>query len=63
MKTFQKLNKNEMKMIVGGRDAGEGGSGCSVDNLGLWGANCQRSSGAADKCGTNGSGKCTCGSL
>ena len=57
MKTFEKLNKNEMKMILGGDDReisfdDGGGSGCSLDNNGLCGANCSTSTGAAAKCST-----------
>ena len=66
MKTFERLNKNEMKMIIGGVGKEElepGGGGCSLDNNGLCGANCATSTGAAAKCSTNSSGKCTCGGL
>jgi len=66
MKTFERLNKNEMKMIVGGYEEeleDGGGSGCAKDKNGLCGANCQRPSGAADKCRINGSSNCTCGGV
>jgi len=58
------LTREQLKNVMAGDGSGGGiGTGCANDNLGLCGGNCQTPHGAASKCSTNSSSKCTCGGL